>query len=485
MGRRRPIDPGEIPGRLLRVPLAAGVAEALAAAEIEAWIVGGAVRDVALGKEPLDLDLAVAGDPALAAAAIAKVTGGSRFELSAEFGTWRIVPARDGRRRIDITTLRAPRIEDDLAERDFTVGAIAVSVADRRLLDPFDGLGDLAAGRLRTVSSHSFTADPLRLLRAARIAAALELEPVPETVALAREAAPRAAEPAPERLLEELRLLIGGPDPERGLELAHELGVIAPVLPGLSELRGVDQGSNHHLDVYDHTIEVLRGVIDIERRPERYVGDRAGEVAELLAEPLADGFTRGQALRLGALFHDIGKPVSRIEHEGMIGFPGHDESGAEIIARLGKRLHFSRKLCRHLCLIARNHLRLGFLIHRMPLGGRDEYEYLKACGDAAVDVTLLTVADRLAARGTSGLASEEMVTAHLELARRMVAAGLDLRRTGMPRPLLRGDELAAELGIEPGPALAPLVAELEAAQYAGEVSNRDQALAHLRKFSAR
>lgn len=474
-----------IAGRLRADPLVQRLSEALNAAGIEAWIVGGAVRDAALGIQSPDYDLAIAGDPAVAAEAVATTLGGYHFELSAAFGTWRVV----GRKRdwqIDLTALRTSEgIEADLAERDFTIGAIAFPLAGGEIIDPHGGLADLDARRLRVVSERSFTADPLRLLRAARIAAGQGLEIDSETAELARREAERAAEPAPERLLEELRQLVAGPDPERGLELAHHLGVLQPVLPELEALRGVDQGPNHHLDVYDHTIEVLRGVLDIEQRPTHYVGDLADEVEDHLQAPLADGFTRGQALRLGALFHDLGKPVSRIEHEGMIGFPGHDESGAELIGELADRLHFSRRLRRHQRELARHHLRLGFLVHQMPLSPRETFAYLKVTGDVAVDVTLLTIADRLAARGTSGLASEEMINAHLELARQMVAAALELRRQGPPAPLLRGDELAAELGIEPGPQLAELIAELEAAQYAGEIANRDEALSHLRKFVAR
>ena len=135
--------------------------------------------------------------------------------------------------------------------------------------------------------------------------------------------------------------------------------------------------------------------------------------------------------------------------------------------------------------MAMHHLRLGFLVHHMPLGAREVLAYLKVTGDAAADITLLTVADRLAARGTSGLASEEMVNAHLDLARQMVEAALDLRRDGMPEPLLRGDELADALGIEAGPELAVYVEELAAAQYAGEVDDRESALAHMREFRPR
>lgn len=478
-------DSDLIAGRLRAVPLVQRLGAALADAGIEAWLVGGAVRDAAAGIESDDYDLAVSLDPAVAAKAIAEALGGHLFELSAGFGTWRVVD-RSREWQIDVTGLRASGdIEADLAERDFTVGAMAMPLDGGELIDPHGGLGDLAAGCLRAVSEHSFSADPLRLMRAARIAANHRLEIESTTAELARREAERAADPAAERLLEEIRQLVSGGDPERGLELAHQLGALRPVVPELEDLRGVGQGPNHHLDVYHHTMEVLRGVLDIEKRPRRYVAERSAEVEAYLAAPLADGFTRGQALRMGALFHDIGKPASRIEHGGMIGFPGHDETGAEIIGVLANRLHFSRRLRRHLRELARHHLRLGFLVHHMPLSRRETFAYLEATGDVAVDVTLLTVSDRLAARGTSGLASDEMVKAHLELARQMIGAALDLRRDGRPVPLLRGDELASELGVEPGPRLAELVGELGVAQYAGEVGNRRQALAHMRKFLAR
>ena len=444
------------------------------------WIVGGAVRDAALGREVADLDLAVAGDPGAAARAIGKEIGEHAFELSAEFGTWRVV-ARDRGWQIDITALRGDRIEVDLAERDFTIGAVAIPLDGGQPIDPYAGLTDLAEKRLRAVSEQSFTADPLRLLRAPRLAAELELEIEPRTAALAHAAASKAADPAGERQLAELRQLMGGPDPLRGLALLAELGVEAVVLPELELLRGVEQGPNHHLDVYDHTLAVLEHTLEVEADLDRFAGDRAAEVRELLDEPLADEMSHRTALRFGALFHDIAKPATKAEFNGFVGFKGHDEVGAEIIGSICGRLRASRKLTQHLQGLARHHLRLGFLIAEMPLSPRRVHAYLRATEPVTVDVTLLTVADRLSARGVGPIASPEMVAAHLQLAREMVAAGLDWRRDGPPAPLLRGDEIAAELGIEPGPELGSALAELEAAQYAGEVTDRAGAIEHLRR----
>ncbi len=446
------------------------------------WIAGGAVRDAALGREVVDLDLAVAGDPGPVAKAIAREGGGHSFELSAEFATWRAAAA-DRSWQIDVTALRGETIEADLCERDFTIGAVAVPLGGGAPLDPHGGLADLDRGLLRVVSERSFAADPLRLLRAARFAAGLGLRIDPATAALARAEAARAAEAAGERQLVELRQLVGGPDPLRGMRLLDELGLTAVVLPELEALRGVEQGPNHHLDVHGHTMAVLERTLEVEEDLARFAGERADEVAALLAEPLADEISRGTALRFGALLHDIGKPATRSERDGYVTFIGHDRDGVEIVGALCGRLRASRGLTRHLQGLTLHHLRLGFLVHEAPLPPRRVHEYLRATDPVAADVTLLTIADRLSARGSGPLASAEAIEAHLTLARQMLVAALDWRREGPPRPLLRGDELAGELGLAAGPELGELLAELEAAQYAGEVSSRDEAIEHLRRRS--
>lgn len=453
---------------------------ALEGAGAEVWIAGGAVRDAALGREVTDLDLAVAGDPERAARAVAREGDGHAFELSAEFATWRAV-ARDRSWQVDATALRGETIEADLAARDFTLGAVAVPLAGGEPIDPYGGLGDLERRLLRVVGEDSFRADPLRVLRAARLAADLGLKVDPGTVSLARAEARLGAEPAGERQLAELRRLIGGPDPLRGVALLDELSLTAAVLPELEALRGVEQGPNHHLDVHGHTLAVLEQTLEVESDLERFAGERAAETRRLLDEPLADEMSRGTALRFGALLHDIGKPATRGERDGYVTFIGHDSVGVEIVAGVCRRLRASSRLTRHLQGLTLHHLRLGFLVHEAPLPPRRVHEYLRATEPVAADVTLLTVADRLSARGSGPFATEEAIEAHLSLARQMLAAALDWHRQGPPEPLLRGDELAAELGIAPGPELGDLLAEIEAAQYAGEVGTREEALDRARR----
>jgi putative nucleotidyltransferase with HDIG domain len=225
---------------------------------------------------------------------------------------------------------------------------------------------------------------------------------------------------------------------------------------------------------------VLERTLEVERDLERFAGERAAEARDLLDEPLADEISHGTALRFGALLHDIGKPATRGEREGFVTFIGHDGVGAEIVAGICRRLRASRRLTTHLRGLTLHHLRLGFMVHEAPLPPRRVHEYLRATAPVAADVTLLTVADRLSARGSGPFATEEAIEAHLDLAREMLAAALDWRRDGPPEPLLRGDELVAELGVEAGPELGELLAELEAAQYAGEIATREEAVQRAR-----
>jgi poly(A) polymerase len=445
----------------------------------DVWIVGGAIRDGLLERPILDVDLAVRGEEEATARAVARAVGGPAFPLSERFATWR-AQSRDGTWHVDVTNLRGGRIEDDLDVRDFTVNAIAMPLAAGDLVDPHGGAGDAEARVIRAVSERCFDDDPLRILRAARIGAALGFEIDPETVALARASAGRAAEPAGERQFAELRGIVAGREPLAGLHLLNELGATPVVLPELEALRGVEQSPYHHLDVHGHTMEVLKRLLEVERDLPEIVGEMAPEVQAVLDEPLADELDRRGALRFAALFHDLGKPeVRTVSDEGRVLFIGHDQVGVRIVRSVCDRLRASRRFAGYIESLTLNHLRLGFLVHERPLPRRRVYEYLKATQPESVDVTLLTVADRLATQGER--TRPEAIDSHLALAREMLAEALVWRRDGPPTPPIRGDELAAELGIEAGPELGRLMEEIEAAQFAGEISGREDAVALARR----
>jgi hypothetical protein len=150
-----------------------------------------------------------------------------------------------------------------------------------------------------------------------------------------------------------------------------------------------------------------------------------------------------------------------------------------MVRQVCRRLRTSERLSRFLGGLTRHHLVLGFLVHDRPLDRRAVYRYLKRTEPVEVEVTLLSCADRLATRGEN---AERATGAHLELAGELMPAALDWRRNGPPRLPLRGDELAGELGIAPGPELGRLLAELEEAAYAGEIGGREDAVELARRL---
>jgi len=439
------------------------------------------VRDEIMSRPPrptLDYDLVVQGDARELASALGRAAGGHAFLLSQEFGAWR-VKGREQGWQVDVTPLHGESLDQDLRRRDLTLNAIAREIGGGELIDPFGGVADIGARRLRAVGPDSFTADPLRVVRLARFRAELGFDVDPATEALARESARALADTPGERVFQELAQLITAAGVLDGLALLQSAGAIEVLLPELHALRGVQQSDFHHLDVYEHTMATLAQVLELERAPESVFD--AGDCALLrgvLDEPLANELTRGQALRVGALLHDIAKPPTRaLTPQGRVTFSGHDGIGASIALEILGRLRASERLANHVAALTRHHLRLGFLVHERPLSKRSVYRYLHACAPVEVDVTVLSVADRLA---TLGRSSEVAVAKHLELAREMLPAALAYRAEP-PKPPIRGDLLAREIGIPQGPRLGELLAELTEATYAGEIATEQEAVSYARE----
>jgi poly(A) polymerase len=465
------------------VPLRAA-REALAGHPGDVWVVGGTIRDALLGRPVTDIDLVVRGDPEAAARTVAKAIAGPAFPLSEEFGAWRVVHTAE-RWVCDVSPLQGHTLEEDLTRRDFTVNAMALPLGGGELADPSGGRADAEAGVLRVVGGpeleqSSYASDPLRPLRLVRLAAETGLVPDPDSERLTLEAASRVTEASAERVFAELRRLVMSARVVEGVELADRLGVLGAVLPEVAALHGVEQSHFHHLDVYEHTLEVLRQAVALEGSLDEVFGEFARELAAVLREPLADELTRLQALRFGALLHDIGKPSTRgVTAGGRVTFIGHDAAGSEMVGEVCRRLRTSERLRSFLAGVTRHHLTLGFLVHERPLSKAAVYRYLTTTHPVEVEVTQLTCADRLATRGRN---AEPAIAAHLGLARDLMAEALRWRRDGPPKPPLRGDELARELGMRPGPELGALMTRLAEARFTGEAVSREQAVELARRL---
>lgn len=470
-----------------------------AALGMPAWLVGGSVRDRLLGRPTLDTDLVVPHHAQELARDIARAGGGSLVVLDAVRDIVRVVWPGPPPAILDVTGFTGPDLAADLGARDFTVNALAVPLADAAsfsraaVIDPTGGLRDLDSRTLRMTSAAAFDADPLRMLRAARLAMELDFVLDAATKATICERARRSAEPAGERLREELYRLLAGPAPAEAVRLLDELALLAVLLPELAACRGVTQSPPHDRDVYDHSCAVLAAMADLvaalgqakahRHLPEPWpatLAEYGPRVLAGLSEPLGQR-PRSVHLRLAALLHDIGKPATRSEVEPgpRVRFLRHEQVGAELCREVGQRLRIGGRESDYLVGLVRNHLRPLRLASAGGGSRRAVYRYFRATGELGIDLPLLALADGLGkgALPASGLAALGAVAA------RLWQAWFDEAETAVrPVPLIRGDELMAELDLEPGPLVGRLVEALRAGQASGSIVNRAEALALARRL---
>ncbi len=479
------------------------VASFLREQSIEAYLVGGCVRDMLLGKESHDIDFVVRGDTVKLARGVADELGGSFVLLNEETDTGRAVVREEGGERIfiDFTRLRGEDIGADLAKRDFTINAMAVDVASLaespRIIDPYGGQRDLQEGRLRAVSEGIFHDDPLRLLRAVRLAAELDLSIDLLTDALLRRDHALIEEASHERVRDELARILALPKAADSLGYMDSSGLLTAVIPELVPLKGLEQPLPHCYDVFLHSMETVAAMDEIQRVGYKTVdADTRYPVSGILApfsaqlnahldEVIAGGRSRLVVLKLAALLHDVGKPAARtVNAKGRIRFFEHQRKGADIARAVLRRLRFSAREARLIWAIIANHMRPLLLSKREVVTNRAIYRFFRDTGEAGVDVLLLSLADHLATSGPEGLDIAEWER-FLDLVHRMLGKYYEERgEVVSPPKLIDGHDLMERFGLEPGPRIKELLEAVREAQAQGEVATREEALAYVREILA-
>jgi poly(A) polymerase len=466
--------------RLARLPRALAALLRVAAAvgaDRGAVLVGGAVRDVQLGRVPVDADLAVPAGAIALARRCAERLGGTAVVLDEERGAARVVV--DGL-TLDITDFRAPSLEADLAARDFTVNALAVPldllVARGRapIIDPTGGLADVRARRLRPAGPGVLAEDPLRALRAVRFEAALGLRLTPPAARAVRATAPGLGRVAGERVRDELLALLELADTTRALRRADALGVLGVVLPEVEAMRATAQPAPHRFPVLEHS---LRAVAGCDRLLPRLAAltPYGEELAAHVAEPLGGGLTRATTLKLAALLHDVSKPETRRRIRGRIRFFEHDVIGATRARAIGERLKLPERATAVVERLVRHHLRPMHLASAASITARARYRFYRDLREDTRDLLLLVLVDAAAVTGASPVAAWRRSTVVRELMR----GWAEQRVAAAAPPLVRGEDVMARYRLEPGPRIGWLLAQAREAQDLGRVRSREEALAYL------
>ncbi len=395
--------------------------------------------------------------------------------------------------------LRGADLAADLADRDFSINALAASVrAPGEIIDLHGGLDDLRARIIRPVSEASIRNDPLRALRAIRQAAELGFTLAPETEALIRRDGAAIASPtvAGERIRDELARLLALPHSAESLVRLDDLGLLTTIFPELEPLRCLPQPPPHHLDVLPHSLktvdclEQILAVLGQDGAPprKRYsagqalepLGPFAVRLRTHFAQMISETRPRLVTLKLTALLHDTGKAqaytVDDTPGQGRIRFIGHDQIGAGLVEEALRRLRFSAAEVRLGKAIARHHMRPLLLAGQESVSARAVYRFYRDTEQAGVDVLIHALADHLATYAPG--AGDDPWSRLLSLAARMLADYWERSAERVAPPeLLDGHDLLREFDLQPGPHIGELLEAVREAQVSEQVRTRDEALA--------
>ncbi len=499
----------------------AKISQLLATQKKKGYIVGGFIRDRLLKRKTNDIDIAVSGDAISVARKIAKETGGKFVLLDDVNNVARVVVIKNEQQRktaqgqelhgaewhLDFSSF-AGDIKSDLARRDFTINAMAVELdqfvaasaarkrssrklvttapqkrSPLRLIDPFSGKEDLRDTMVRRVSEQIFQADPARLLRAVRLAAELDFTIEPETESLIHRYSQSIAEVPGERTREDFLRLLALPRAAYYLRYLDKLGLLLALIPELAEGKGVEQPTVHFWDVFEHSLQTVAAVEFLLRESDWEYGNEGmlsttpwSEAIEMhLSEEVSSGSNHKVLLKLGALLHDVAKPMTKsIDETGRARFLGHTKQGAAMTVSILERLRFSKREVSLVESLVYHHLRPVQMANEELPTQRAIYRYFRDTGEAGIDILLLALADYLASRGP--LASMEEWRKHCHVINYILAEHDKQQAKILPVKLIDGDDIMGRFDLAPGPLIGKLLGIVNEAHASGELSTREEAL---------
>ena len=455
---------------------------------VSGYLVGGAIRDGLLGKTTRDVDIVLCGSANQASEALAESLNGHIVPLPIELDAGRIiVQSGDHRVTLDILGLPGSDILPDLRRRDFTINAIATPLESAaagswELIDPLGGKLDITSRTVRATSDSVFIDDPVRMLRAVRIAAETGFAIEPRTETLIRRDASRLTGSSVERTREVLLRILAARGAAKWIRVMDSLGLLSIVIPELDRARDVSQPREHYYDVFGHLVAALDYADQIVSN--RYERDFVGEMMPTFdrmdayfGQDASDGHTRGTFLKLTALLHDIAKPQTKtVEPSGRVRFFGHSEMGEQIAGDVLARLRIGRRGIGMVRSMVRHHLRPRQMGNKGELPtNRAIHRYYRDLGDVALDTLYLNMADFLAARGP--LITPAEMRNQVRVINHILTVGPQNQTVVASRKgLLTGHDIMKEFQIGPGPLIGRLLKSVAEAEARGRIRTREEAL---------
>jgi putative nucleotidyltransferase with HDIG domain len=445
---------------------------------VDAYLVGGLVRDQLLARTVRDIDLALDGDASAIAREFADARGGAFYVMDEEHNVARVILEDT---YIDFAQLRGD-LRSDLATRDFTINAMARQLGTNELSDPFHGQKHLQAKQVCVVSDEAFQNDPVRLLRAIRIAGELGFAIGGHTEKLMARDAHLLAFASMERARDELGKILAQKNYGALLRYADHLGLLTALLPELTALRTVEQTAPHVYPVFEHTLRVADELEAIQAREYAEIGNGefSAELQAHFAQIVSAERARGTLLRFAALVHDVGKAITRsVDDAGAAHFYDHETRGAEMCESLMRRLRFSNDEIGIVKRVVQQHLRPTWLEREPRVSNRAVHRFFRDAGDAGIDVCALALADRRGTYAPDAIGDADIPTKRV--CALLLAPYFRARETVIAPPaLMDGRTLMRELDLAPGKQVGELLDAIREAQAEGEVKTREDALAFVR-----
>ena len=467
----------------------------------QVWLVGGAVRDHFLKRQSFDLDFVVAGDAPSLARRIADALGGKYYDLDPERGAGRVlVPESNGEEWVfDFARMRGSSIQEDLGYRDFTINALALDPHNLdNLIDPANGLNDLKDSLLRACRHDAIQSDPVRALRAVRIASELEFRIGAKTIQQIKEAGPLLAHVSVERLRDEIFRMLDNKKPARSLRLLDHLRIFEVIFNEFYQDTGGESRPGDKRDIARQATTAISRLSDIfqvlapRHDPEAaadstlgLIAIRLGRFRESLANYLDKELSSGRTLRAWVLLGSLFSPYVNLE------LCADQDGSSEELGRGSKtiaasawadRFHLSRK----------EKLWLDrFLLGHIPQLAEEKsgdndlqiYRYYQRTQDAGAGLIFCDLANFLARM--DGPPSEEHWESRINIAHLLLEAYFDRRDEVIyVESLLDGKEIISEFKLKPGPMIGQLLQRLVELQVAGMVKTRDQAFDSVREILA-
>jgi poly(A) polymerase len=437
------------------------------------YIIGGSVRDLLLGRPPIDYDIAVTGNPEQFAKKIIAKSDGHLVRLGKPGQM--IIRVISGDNIFDITSLNGSSIEDNLNQRDFTINAIAYDLYSQSVIDCIGGLQDLADKKVRMISKEIFKKDPVRLIRAYRIGACLSFEIEAQTNEAIKSNTKLIKNIAGERIRTELFILLGISTSYLYLSQMATNGLLTAIFPDLDRLKGCIQNHFHHFDGFEHTMRAYGHLETILNDPGKILPDVSAKIHQYIDK------NNPALIKCAILLHDIGKPLMKtMDSSGKCHFYGHARKSADMTQKISQRLRFSNHERQFIDGIIRNHMKplsLFTAYEKRTLTQKGITRFYKKCGVYTPALLLAAIADTMAKQNNLSQKSK----AFMSFLKKMIFEYFyNYQPLRDEPPLITGRDLIHVFGLTPSPFFKRILDLVDDAKLTKTIKNRSEALELIR-----